>query len=148
MTQPQDIHEYDTVVQWTGERRGMLSLEGRPDITVGTPTEFGGHPDVVSPEDRFVASVATCLLTTFFTIAQKRKLTYKAITSHGHGVLERDANHQRRFTRLILRPRIVVGSADDVKNAQKTIELAEKLCLVSNSINSEITLEPEIVVEG
>ncbi len=142
----EERYEYDIEIEWTGERRATLTLDGRPQITVGTPPEFGGHEDVVSPEELFCASVATCFITTFFTIAEKRKLHYRSIISRAHGVLERDEDRKRRFTSFVLTPELVIEREEDRKRAQKTLELSERLCLVTNSISSAIELKPTIRV--
>jgi organic hydroperoxide reductase OsmC/OhrA len=56
---------YQTHLRWTGEKKGRLSSKGKPDIEVACPPEFGGHPDIWSPEDLFLSSVEVCTMTTF-----------------------------------------------------------------------------------
>ncbi|MGH7545745.1 MAG: hypothetical protein ACREKI_06135 [Gemmatimonadota bacterium] len=42
-------------MRWTGERKGVISAEGKPELGVATPPEFKGHEGIGSPEDLYVA---------------------------------------------------------------------------------------------
>jgi organic hydroperoxide reductase OsmC/OhrA len=53
-----------------------------------------------------------------------------------------------RFTRIVLRPRLAVIHEDDRDRAVKLLQKAERSCLVSRSLQTEVTLEPLIVVQA
>ena len=70
-------HNYQTSLRWTDEKKGILSCDGKLDINVACPPEFGGHPRIWSPEDIFLASVEICTMTTFLWYVNKEnKLTF------------------------------------------------------------------------
>ncbi|PKL26228.1 MAG: osmotically inducible protein OsmC [Spirochaetae bacterium HGW-Spirochaetae-2] len=141
-----DIHTYTTNVQWSAMRKGKLGTKGMPTIEVATPPEFpGGHPGIWSPEHLFVGSAEICLMTTFLSIAEKSKLVFLNYTSEATGTLEKtDAGMQ--FTRIVITPTVVVASDDDVERTVKILDKAERYCLISNSMKTEVSIEPKVVV--
>ena len=143
-----DIHTYTTNVQWSAMRKGKLGTKGMPTIEVATPPEFpGGHPGIWSPEHLFVGSAEICLMTTFLSIAEKSKLVFLNYTSEATGTLEKtDAGMQ--FARIVITPTVVVSSDDDVERTVKILEKAERYCLISNSMKTEVSIEPKVVVRS
>ena len=141
-----EIHTYTTNVQWSAMRKGKLGTKGMPTIEVATPPEFpGGHPGIWSPEHLFVGSAEICLMTTFLSIAEKSKLVFLNYASEATGTLEKtDAGMQ--FTRIVITPTVVVSSDDDVERTVKILEKAERYCLISNSMKTEVSIEPKVVV--
>ena len=141
-----DSHIYHTNVQWSTQRKGKLGNKGMPTIEVATPPEFpGGHPDIWSPEHLFVASAEICLMTTFLSIAEKSKLTFKNYRSEAEGHMEKvDSGFQ--ITKIVIYPKVVVAAEGDVEKALKTLEKAEKYCLISNSMKTQVTIQPKVEV--
>ncbi|MEA3346480.1 MAG: OsmC family protein [Candidatus Auribacterota bacterium] len=134
---------YRTNVSWTEEKKGLLCSSGKPTIEVSTPPEFKGHEGMWTPEELFVASVNICIKTTFLHYAQKSNFEFSSYESEAEGVLERVEN-QFMFSEIKVRPKIVVSSSNQIGKAKELIELAEKNCLISNSIVSKVTVYPEI----
>ncbi len=137
---------YKNSIRWQGEKRGLLSSSGKPDIEVATPPEFRGHPGIWTPEDLFVASVNSCIMTTFLYYAQKESLEILSYESQAEGVLEKIKN-QFIFTEIKFKPSISVKKDSDIIKAKNLLELSENNCLISNSIKSKIKVIPEIKVE-
>lgn len=141
-----DSHIYRTNVQWSTQLKGKLSNKGMPTIEVATPPEFpGGHPDIWSPEHLFVASAEICLMTTFLSIAEKSKLAFKNYSSEAEGHMEK-VESTFQITRIVIYPKVVVAAEEDVPKALKTLEKAEKYCLISNSMKTEVTIQPKVEV--
>lgn len=139
-------HSYRTGVQWVNERRATLNGDGLPTLEVATPPEFpGGHAGIWSPEHLFTAAAEACLMTTFLAIAANSKLEFKAYSSTAEGVLEK-TEAGFLMTEIVLRPRVVVTTAEHVERTRRVLEKAEKHCLISNSMKTRVTLEPEVVV--
>ena len=136
---------YRTDVSWVAERKGLLQSSGKPDIKVATPPEFRGHEGFWTPEDLFVASVNTCIKTTFLHFAEKNNFEFTSYESDAEGILERVEKHFM-FSEIKIRPKISVKSEDQVKKAKELVTLSEKHCLISNSIKSKVDVRPEIIV--
>lgn len=141
-----DVHTYKTNVQWSTKRKGKLTTAGMPVIEVATPVEFpGGHPDIWSPEHLFVGAAEICLMTTFLSIAEKSKLHFVNYTSEAVGTLEK-TEEGLRMTKIVIYPKVVVTETEDIERAVKLLEKAEKHCLISNSMKTEVSMEPHAML--
>lgn len=134
-------YRYVTSVRWTGEKKGALAAAGKPPVEVATPPEFKGHEGIWSPEDLYVASVNVCIMSTFLAFAGRASLDFLEYESEAEGLLE-FVDGRFLFTKIVVRPRIALRSAQDRASAEEILHKAEKNCLVSNSIRTEVTLEP------
>lgn len=138
------VYTYRTAVQWTEQKKGAISSEGKPEIQVATPPEFKGHEGIWSPEDLYVAAANICLMTTFLAIADRGGLAFTAYRCEAEGRLEL-VEGKFQMTVITLRPHITLPSGGDPTKARELIEKAEANCLISNSMKTRITLEPTIV---
>lgn len=134
-------YRYSVSVRWTGERKGALAAAGKPPVEVATPPEFKGHEGIWSPEDLYVASVNVCIMSTFLAFAERAGLAFDKYESEAEGLLE-FVDDRLLFTKIVVRPRIALRSAEDRAKADEILQKAERNCLVSNSIRTEVTLEP------
>jgi len=137
---------YGNSIKWEKEKRGLLSSAGKPYIEVATPPEFKGHVGIWSPEDLFVASVNSCIMTTFLYYAQKENLEILSYETQAEGVLER-IEDQFIFTEIRLKPSVLVKKDSDVLKVNNLFSFLKKKCLISNSIKSKIEVIPEIKAE-
>jgi organic hydroperoxide reductase OsmC/OhrA len=134
-------YRYSTSVRWTGEKKGALTAAGKPPVEVGTPPEFKGHEGIWSPEDLFVASVNVCILSTFLAFAGRAGIAFENYESEAEGLLE-FVDDRYVFTKIVVRPRIVLQPGENKTKAEEILHQAERNCLVSNSIRTEVELEP------
>ena len=141
-------HTYTTAVEWTKEKRAALSSRGLPTIEVATPPNFpGGHEGIWSPEHLYTAAAEVCLMTTFLSFAERANLDFLSYKSEADGILDK-VEKSLLMTRIHIKPTITVANEADRAEALKLIERAERYCLISNSIKSEVTIEPTVVVKG
>jgi len=138
---------YKNSISWQGERKGLLFAVDRPDIEVATPPEFRGHSEIWTPEDLFVASVNSCIMTTFLYYAEKQGLEFVSYTSEAEGVLEYREG-RLIFSEIKVKPSVFVKQDSDIQKAKDIIELSKKNCLISNSIKCEVKVLPEIKIEA
>ncbi len=136
-------YRYAVTVRWTGEKKGTLAVAGKPSVETATPPEFKGHEGIWSPEDLFVAAVNSCVMTTFLAFAERAGLAFTSYESEAEGLLEFVEN-RLVFTKIAVRPRIALGPGEDRAKADEILRKAERNCLVSNSLRTEVTLEPEV----
>jgi len=136
---------YETEVEWTEEKMGELEAPGLAALQVASPPEFQGHEGMWTPEHYFVASVNSCFMTTFLAIAQMSKLEFVSFDSKATGKLDKVEGVGYQMTEIVLRPKLVIRYSKDLEKAHRLIEKAEKNCLISNSIKTQVKLEPEFV---
>ena len=137
---------YTNTIRWQEAKKGILSSSGKPDMAMATPPEFLGHAGFWTPEDLFVASVNTCIMTTFLYYAGKNSLDFLSYESKAEGVLER-VDRQFMFSEIKVMPRILVKHDSDIQRTEEFIELSEKNCLISNSVKSKVLVSPVITVK-
>lgn len=100
---------YETKVKWTNARKGKLGFgdNKKPIIDIATPPEFDGHKGIITPEDLFIASIDSCILTSFLAFADELKVKFKSYESHGKGFLNIN-ERPYRFKKVIIEPMITV----------------------------------------
>jgi peroxiredoxin-like protein len=139
-------HRYSATARWTTERRGVVKSESVAGlIEFSAPPEFQGEAGLWTPEHFLVAAVASCFVTTFRAIAEFSKFEPVALDVSAEGVVEK-AEKGFRFTRVVLRPVLTIGTEADRERGLRLLEKAERSCLVSRSLQSELTLEPAVQV--
>lgn len=134
---------YTTSLRWDGERRGTMSAAGKPDLQVATPPEFKGHEGIWSPEDLYVASANICVMTTFLAFAERAGLNFESYESEAEGTLD-FVEDRFLFTKIVLRPRITLAAGEEKAKAEEILHKAERNCLISASMKTEVVLEPAI----
>lgn len=147
LTAPAKVHHkvfhYRTRIGWIENRAGMLSSEGKPELRVASPPEFKGEAGVWTPEDLFVAAVNSCTMATFTAFAAKRGLRFVSYESTAEGTLEY-AEGGLQFTKVVVRPVIIVEDTRSVEIAMETILDAHEACLITRSVLAEVLLDPVV----
>jgi organic hydroperoxide reductase OsmC/OhrA len=139
--------QYEATVEWTGNRRGVLATSKRPTIPIGAPPEFGGTDDLWSPEHLCVGAVNACVMATFIAIAANSKVSVRKYSATAIGTLEKVEGRGPVITRIVIKPCVTISADVDRSRVERILKMAEKNCYISNSLHSEVTLQPEIVVE-
>lgn len=142
------MYTYEVNLKWTGERKGILNSPVlTQNIEVATPPEFPkGIEGVWSPEHLFIASINSCLMTTFLSIAENSKLEFISFESKSTCIVDL-INGKHTITEIILQPKVIVPNSKKPDRTKHILEMSEKACLISNTIKATIRLEPEIIVE-
>lgn len=99
--------------------------------------------DAVDPEEAFVASISSCHMLWFLSIAAKRGCTVDEYIDEAEGFLEKDAEGRMSMTRVILRPSIVFGGdgAPSAADISAMHDEAHHACYIANSVRTGITVE-------
>ena len=84
-------------------------------------------------------------MTTFLAIAEKSKLQFVNYVSEAEGTLEKTESGFQ-VTTIVIRPKVTVTVAEDLQRAVKLLHKAEAHCLISNSMKTTVSIEPEAVL--
>lgn len=141
-----DRYDYETELKWTGERNGTVEGAGLPHLEVSAPPEFSGKPGRWSPEQLLLGATASCLMTTFFAIAEFSHITVNFFRVKARGQVEKIPGEGYRFTEIHLAPQVGV-LADDVEKARRALAKAEKSCFISNSLRATVHMEPAFIAD-
>jgi organic hydroperoxide reductase OsmC/OhrA len=142
---------YNTTVQWKGEHWGHIRMGNGPEMDFSAPPDAQGHAGVLTPEDAFVAAVNTCVMMMFIWSAERFKLDLVSYECFGEGTKLIELDRTEIFSQVVLRPRIVVHSEPDDRDAAlkrllRAMDSAVKYSLVANSIKSKLIIEPQIEI--
>ncbi len=135
--------KYRTQLKRVENRSGILESEGKPSVRFSSPPEFKGEAGVWTPEDLFVSAIDACTMTTFVAFAEREKIPISSYHSEAEGLLE-FIDGKYRITRVIVRPVIVVGSADAVDRTRDLFKKTHENCIVTNSIHTTVVVEPDV----
>ena len=123
-------------------------MAGKPDVAVGSPPEFKGFPDNWSPEDLLVGALNTCIMLTFFALAQSKGVEPAAYQASAEGLLE-NVDGKYRITEVTVSPTVVLKSQADLEVARELMNgKVEANCFITNSISGKVKLVPELRVQG
>jgi len=134
---------YRADVAWTGGREGEVRLGNGPVLTFSAPPDAYGRDGTLTPEDAFVAAVNTCVALMFFWAAERMKIDLVRYDCAGEATKAVALDRTESFSRVVLRPRIVVRGADDAR-VRRALDSALKYSLVAHSINCALVVEPEV----
>ncbi len=142
-----ESHIYNVHLNWVADRIGELSSpELLTQIDVATPPQFPkGVEGVWSPEHFFTAAVNSCFMTTFLAVAENSKLEFTDFKCFAEGKLEKQ-DSKYLMTEIVLRPEVTIMNESDKEKAERILFRSESACLISNSINSKVTVIPKIMV--
>ena len=138
------VYYYATEIEWSSERAGLLHGSNLPAIVFGAPPEFKGREGQWSPEQLFVSSLNACFMLTLLAVADYSSLALTGFSSTATGKLERVEGAGYQITEIVVKPKIVLASANDVARMPRILEKAKGTCFISNSIKAAIKVEPEI----
>jgi organic hydroperoxide reductase OsmC/OhrA len=104
-------------------------------MDVGSPTEFKGEPGVWSPEELLVSALNACLMLTFVSLAQNKRVQFVAYESAAEGLLE-NVDGKYQITEVSVQPTLVLKSQVDLEAARTIMDEVEENCFISNSITA------------
>ncbi len=138
------VYYYETESKWQGARDLQIAGGELPTIAAGAPPEFKGRAGVWAPEHLLVAALNSCYMLTLLAIAEFSKIALVTFSSSAKGKLEKVAGGNYQVTEIIVKPIVVIASANDLARMPRIFEKAKENCFVSNSIKSAVKIEPEV----
>jgi organic hydroperoxide reductase OsmC/OhrA len=150
--------EYKAIVEW--RRQGAVFTDNRYsrghrwlfDGGIEVPASASPHvvplpmsiDAAVDPEEAFVASLSSCHMLFFLSIAAKRGLVVESYRDEAVGVLGKDAAGKMAMTLVTLRPEVRF-SGDPRPQASEVAVLhheAHEACFIARSVKTEDGGEP------
>jgi organic hydroperoxide reductase OsmC/OhrA len=129
------------------QNRAVISMSGIESIEIGPPAQYGGSPDTLNPEELFVGSINGCIMLVFYHFAKKYGLTVHRYNSIAEGTVEKTKDGLR-FTKVLVNAKIERDGADHTGGLEEIKLLAEKHCLVSNSVSCPVIYTVEVMTKG
>lgn len=137
-------HHYSATAIAENESLVRLNAEGAETLQAAPPPAFGGPDNQWSPEALLMSAVSSCFVLSFRAIARASKLEWSSLECVSTGTLDKPEK-AICFTRVDSHATLHVPPGTDHAKARRLLERAEQSCFVSNSLNSEMHLQTEII---
>jgi len=96
----------------------------------------------VDPEEAFVASLSSCHMLFFLSIAAKQTYLIDNYTDHALGIMAQDKSGRISMTRVVLRPKVQFsGRQATLEQLQAMHHQAHESCFIANSVRTEVSVE-------
>jgi organic hydroperoxide reductase OsmC/OhrA len=98
----------------------------------------------VDPEEAFIASIASCHMLTFLSLAARQGYRVDDYLDAATGVMHKNPAGKLAVTRVTLRPDAVFGAArlPTRDELDRLHHQAHEECFIANSVNTQIVCEP------
>jgi organic hydroperoxide reductase OsmC/OhrA len=96
-----------------------------------------GDPRKADPEEMFVASLSSCHMLWFLSLARAERLRVTAYEDDPEGTMD-----GTRFVRVVLRPRIAFDGEVESTQIESLHHRAHQRCFIANSVNCPVEIEP------
>ena len=97
----------------------------------------------VDPEEAFVASLSSCHMLLFLSIAAKRRFVVDTYIDNAVGIMEQDENGRFSISKVVLRPEIVFSGDKQPSKEQvkKMHHQSHTQCFIANSVKTNVITE-------
>lgn len=128
--------EYSQDHDWT--------FTGGEVVAASGAAHLGGSVERVNPEEALVAATASCHMLTFLAIAAKSHLKVVAYVDTPSGMVDKGEGGILAVTKITLRPHVVLRESDMTDEKLENLHAsAHKYCFISNSLKTEVKVEPQ-----
>lgn len=103
----------------------------------------------VDPEEAFIASISSCHMLWFLSIAAEENYIVESYEDQAEGILGKDAEGKLAMTKVTLKPNVVFSGPTTPSRAQvdELHHLAHEKCFIANSVKTKITIAHAIISE-
>ena len=137
-------HTYRVTAWWNAGKTGLAKSDSAPNaIHFAAPPQFGGLEGRWSPEDLLLCAVAGCFTTTFRALADYSKFDYTDLEVEVDGTV-RKAESGYEFAGITIRPTLTISNPNELPRAERLLEKAKRLCLVSRALTMPQEFESRV----
>jgi organic hydroperoxide reductase OsmC/OhrA len=99
----------------------------------------------VDPEEMFVASLSSCHMLWFLSLAAGRGLRVDSYVDAASGTMARNAARQLVMTEVLLRPRVrFAGEQQPTADVLQALHhAAHEACFIANSVKTDVRVQPQ-----
>ena len=151
-------HHYRVNIEWVGNkgqgtesykaysRDFTISALNKAEISGSSDPAFLGDKSRWNPEDLLLASASACHKLWYLHLCAEAGISVCAYLDRAEGsMIDGDRGH---FTRITLRPEIVIREGDDIQLATDLHHQAHQQCFIANSLNFPIECLPVISISS
>jgi organic hydroperoxide reductase OsmC/OhrA len=138
--QPFTDNRYSRAHTWTFDGGVVVPASSSPHVV---PLPYS-RSDAVDPEEAFVASLSSCHMLWFLSLAAERHFCIDSYSDDATGVMAKNTSGKLAMTLITLRPNAVfVGDRRPTKDEVASLHhQAHAECFIASSVKTEIRCEP------
>lgn len=153
------MSEYNAVITWKrdGEkftdqkykRTHFWEFDGGLKIPASSSPQVVplplSDPNAVDPEEAFLASLSSCHMLWFLSIAAKRGFTIDEYRDKAGAIMQKNSDGKLAITRVTLQPEVTYSSEKPSPGKEENEQMhheAHKRCFIANSVRTEIEIKP------
>ena len=150
-------HQYRVLNQWSGNlgtgtsaykaysRNHELNGEGKSDSIRGSSDPlFRGDPARYNPEELLVGALSACHMLWVLHLSADAGIAITEYVDEAIGEMVEHPDGSGEFTRVVLRPHVVITDAGRIAEATAIHDRAHAVCCLARSMNFPV--EHEVVV--
>lgn len=136
-------NRYHRAHHWTFDGGAQVLASSSPQVVPLPLSDAAG----VDPEEAFVASLSSCHLLWFLSIAAAAGYVVESYVDAAEGTLARDAQGRLAMTEVVLRPRVAFtpGHAPTREQHDRLHHRAHEECFIASSVKTEVRCLPEML---
>ena len=97
------------------------------------------NESAVDPEEAFIASISSCHMLWFLSIAAKKKYIIESYEDNAEGELEKNEEGKLAMTKVVLKPKVKFSNEHTLSREQvdELHHLAHEMCFIANSLKQK-----------
>ena len=137
-------NKYSRAHEWTFDGGITIQASSSPHIV---PLPYSVEANV-DPEEAFIASLSSCHMLFFLSIAAKNRYVVDSYLDNTVGIMEKGEDGKTSMTKVTLRPNVQFSDDKNptIEQLEKMHHQAHEQCFLANSVKTEIIVE--IVTAG
>jgi organic hydroperoxide reductase OsmC/OhrA len=137
---------YRNKVEWRGNHLGFTRCQNGVEMEFSAPPDLFGKPDILTPEDAFMAAANTCYHMMVIWAMERFRIEIVSFECEAVGEVEEFMDRTSWFKKVTLSPRLVVkGKPEEV--VKRALDMALKYSTICQSFKSEVSVNPTIVIQ-
>lgn len=130
--------KYSRVHTWVFDGGIEVAASSSPHVV---PLPLSSE-SAVDPEEAFVASLSSCHMLSFLSIAAGKRFVVERYEDHAEGMLAQNLEGKLAMTEVILNPQVIFGGGTIPSAAQldELHHLAHEKCFIANSAKTKVSV--------
>ena len=126
---------------WTFDGGSEIVASSSPDVV---PLPYSIE-NAVDPEEAFVASLSSCHMLFFLSIAASKKFTIEKYIDEAEGILDKNAEGIMMMVSVTLKPKVVFSGnkIPTIEQIDEIHHLAHERCFLASSVRSQLNILPQ-----
>jgi uncharacterized OsmC-like protein len=137
---------YRNKVEWRGVHLGYTWCQNGAEMEFSAPPDLFGKPDVLTPEDAFMAAANTCYHMMVIWAMERFRIELVSFECEASGEVEEFMDRTSWFKKVTLSPRIVVKRKTE-EVVRRALDMALKYSTICQSLKCKVEIKTTITIQ-